>query len=200
MSEFSCLARLSFERVPIDTKTLADTVGDQVNTWNDKEWQKQLRAAFGVNIVQREPFITPALNSFTRENVSLIKKMDTDMLDSIEGVMQRGFRDGKSSINIAKDIEQRVDVTRSKARFIARDQVGKLNGQLTGLRQNNLGIKTYIWRTSEDERVRTTHKSKNNNKYRWDTPPATTGHPGADFQCRCYAEPDFQSVFQELET
>ena len=79
--------------------------------------------------------------------------------------------------------------TKKRAKLIARDQTQKVNAAVTQGRQSNLGVTEYIWRTSSDERVRESHKSKNGKRFRWDSPPADTGHPGQDIQCRCVAEP-----------
>lgn len=179
-------------------KSLAMSVANEVNAWNSKEWQKQLRAAFGVNVFKREPFINSSINSFTIENVALITNMEATALNQVAGVVQTGLRQGQSAATIAKNIQGRIDVSKSRAKFIARDQVGKLNGELTSLRQTNLGVTTYIWRTAQDERVRATHSSHNGKKFRWDRPPSNTGAPGQDFQCRCYAEANFDDIFKEI--
>lgn len=189
---------LSFDSIPSDTTVLAGVVAQQTNNWNDKEWTKQLNAAFGVDIFQREPWLNPTINSFVKENVSLITKMDSTLLSSVEETIQRGFTAGNSLTTIIKDIEKRVDVTRSHASLISRDQVGKLNGNLTRLRQTNLGVNSYVWRDADDVRVRPTHKAHDGKKFNWDNPPSNTGHPGNDYQCRCYAEADFEDVFEEI--
>ncbi len=46
----------------------------------------------------------------------------------------------------------------------------------------------YIWRTQEDGNVRSSHRENNGKIFSWDSPPPT-GHPGEDFNCRCWAEP-----------
>ena len=46
----------------------------------------------------------------------------------------------------------------------------------------------YIWRTSGDEKVRSSHAANNGKIFAWDNPPET-GHPGEDYNCRCWAEP-----------
>lgn len=75
----------------------------------------------------------------------------------------------------------------SRVTLIARDQTGKLNSQLNQFRQQEAGIEYYIWSDSDDRRVRPSHRAKDNLKFRWDRPPADTGHPGNDVQCRCVA-------------
>jgi|GEM_PF-5548539 len=55
-------------------------------------------------------------------------------------------------------------------------------------RQRRAGIRRYIWRTQEDERVRASHAANDGKIFEWDSTPPT-GHPGADYGCRCFAEP-----------
>src|SRR6185436_18478971 len=97
----------------------------------------------------------------------------------------------------AKDIEERYGVSESKAKMLARDQVGKFNGELTRVRQGRLGVKSFIWRTSQDERVRDSHEEKEGETYEWENPPVDTGIPGADYQCRCTAEPVIEDLAEE---
>ena len=97
-------------------------------------------------------------------------------------------------------------MTESRARLIARDQVSKLNGQITQGRNQALGLDLYVWSDSSDERVRESHDVMDGKVCRWDDPTvyadtvedaqagrwksrASIGgvdqHPGQDFQCRC---------------
>ena len=61
-------------------------------------------------------------------------------------------------------------------------------GLINQLRQNDLGIERYIWRSRDDAKVRGSHAEYDDQVFRWDTAPAD-GHPGHAFNCRCYAEP-----------
>ncbi|MCZ6770597.1 MAG: phage minor head protein [Proteobacteria bacterium] len=51
-----------------------------------------------------------------------------------------------------------------------------------------LGVTEYIWRSSDDERVRSLHREYDDRRFSWDEPP-DGGHPGEDYNCRCFAEP-----------
>jgi hypothetical protein len=51
---------------------------------------------------------------------------------------------------------------------------------------------SYIWRTVEDEKVRSEHASYNRTVRAWSDHPA----PGDDFNCRCWAQPVEQEVWQ----
>ena len=61
-------------------------------------------------------------------------------------------------------------------------------GLINQLRQQDLGIERYIWRSRDDEKVRDSHADYDDHVFRWDEPPAG-GHPGQAHNCRCYAEP-----------
>jgi len=61
-------------------------------------------------------------------------------------------------------------------------------GLINQLRQQDLGIERYIWRSQDDAKVRDSHAERDDQVFRWDEPPAG-GHPGQAHNCRCYAEP-----------
>lgn len=189
---------LRVNSIPFDEKLLAMDVGQKVNKWQNTQWQKVLRGIFGVNIYQQEPWFVDTMNSFVAENTTLITKMTSAEIEAIEGHVQRGLREGARHTDIAKEIQKTHNVTRKRAKLIARDQVQKLNNDLTYLRQTEMGVEEYTWRTSQDERVRPTHKANNGKKFRWDKPPAATGHPGHDIQCRCTAEAVFDAIFEDI--
>ena len=61
-------------------------------------------------------------------------------------------------------------------------------GLINQLRQQDLGIEHYIWRSQDDAKVRNSHAEYDDQVFRWDEAPAG-GHPGQAYNCRCYAEP-----------
>jgi hypothetical protein len=70
-------------------------------------------------------------------------------------------------------------------------QFQRLDGQLFQLflQQKTLGrSQYYIWHTQDDGKVRPAHAANDEGIFAWDYPPAT-GHPGEDYNCRCWAEP-----------
>ena len=46
----------------------------------------------------------------------------------------------------------------------------------------------YIWRTVGDDKVRSAHAEREGEIFNWHVPP-DGGHPGEDYNCRCWAEP-----------
>ena len=61
-------------------------------------------------------------------------------------------------------------------------------GLINQLRQQDLGIERYIWRSQDDAKVRDSHAEYDDRVFRWDEPPGG-GHPGQAHNCRCFAEP-----------
>lgn len=187
-------AQLSFSSTARNQEDIANEIGGLTDQFNYNQWKKTVRVVMGVNITASEPWLNDQLTSFTKENVSLITSLDNDTFSSVEGIVQRGLKGGERHERIARNIQRQFRTSRNRAKLIGRDQVSKLNGQLTGLRQQSIGITHYIWRTSDDDRVRPTHREKDDRRFAWDSPPADTGHPGQDYQCRCWAEADFSTV------
>jgi SPP1 gp7 family putative phage head morphogenesis protein len=196
-----------------DVSAVALDIGQKTSQWNSAQWQKILKTTLAVDVFQAEPYLRDQLKSFASENTRLITKMTDEAIGEIDGIVQRGISGGRRVEDIAKEIRERFQVTRRKAKLIARDQVAKLNSQLTQLRQTNLGVSKYVWRTSKDERVRTSHKVMEGKTAVWDDatvylddkgkrhPRSGIGgvelHPGEDFQCRCFAEPVLGDLLPE---
>jgi SPP1 gp7 family putative phage head morphogenesis protein len=64
----------------------------------------------------------------------------------------------------------------------------QFDAKLNARRQQALGISHYIWRSSDDNRVRSTHAARDDQTFSCDE-RLPGGFPGEDFGCRCYAEP-----------
>jgi len=136
--------------------------------------------------------------SFAKENVALIKSIRVKSVTDIEGVIFRGVRSGRRSEDIAREIKKKYSVTNNRAKLIARDQVGKFNGQLTRLRQLDAGVRAFKWSTAADERVRPRHAMLEGRVFNWHEPP-DVGFPGEPIQCRCIGEPLFRGFDRILE-
>lgn len=162
--------------------------------FNRQQFHAVFRSVFGVDIFTTEPFLADLLAAWEAENIKLIKSIPSQYLDQLHGKIVAAVRAGKPSKVIAEVVRETFDLLRNRAKLIARDQIGKLNGQLTMARQKNIGVESYVWRTSLDERVREEHKHREGEKFNWDEPPKD-GHPGNPINCRCSAE----AVFPDLE-
>lgn len=178
---------------------IAREASEATNRHQKVQLGRQVKAGLGVDVLMSDAAVRENLSTFVQQNVSLIKSIPEEMLNRVEGGLLTGIRQNWRADELAEHLRQQVDVSDAKARFIARDQISKLMGELNNIRQTQLGIREYTWRTMQDERVRANHRDKEGNRYAWDDAPADTGHPGEDFACRCYAEPALEALVAEEE-
>ncbi len=174
----------------------ANTFAQRVNDFNRGQVDRQFSAVLGIPVLRQERWLKEKISAFVTGNVALIKDISDKGIADVQSLLMARVEAGDSNATIAKAIAERLDTTRRRAQFIARDQVARLNGKLTELRQKEAGVSQYIWRAITDGATRASHLRNNAKTFRWDDPPET-GHPGEDFQCRCTAEPvldEFVSV------
>lgn len=125
------------------------------------------------------------LDDFTRQNTQLIRSIGDDAAMNIERLVQDAVSRGTSTRELSKLIADQTGIAKRRAATIARDQVGKLNGQISKIRQKSAGIKSYKWQTMEDKRVRDKHVALNGSIRTWEQSPI----PGEEIRCRCGALP-----------
>ena len=175
---------------------LISATGGEISSFNRMQVHNVFKSVLGVDLLSSEPNLSETIAAFVSENVSLIKSIQSQYLGEVEQVVLRGFRSGVRHEEIARQLigessesfVSRIGKAESRAELIARDQTGKLYGQLTELRQTAAGVEEYIRRTAGDERVRASHAILDGQRFSWDDPPSV-GHPGEDIGCRCWAEP-----------
>ena len=129
---------------------------------------------------------TKLLDIFVTDHSRLIKSVQREQLDKINLGLKRGIREGRLFESMSKEIQQVTDLSERRAQLIARDGVLSFSGDLTRYHQKSAGIKQYRWQTSRDERVRKSHRARNNIVYDWDGPGP---YPRSEVCCRCDAIP-----------
>lgn len=159
----------------------------------DNQLMRSVANALGISIDLvagiKQMSVQNDIEAATLANVQLIKDIPRQAVEKLKNSVLNDVAMGRRYEDVAADIERQLDVTESRAKLIARDQMSKVNASITETKQTALGITSYQWSTSGDERVRESHRDKNGRIFRWDDPPGDTGHPGDDYQCRCVAIP-----------
>jgi len=194
-----------------------------------REWKRVVHGTLGINILDDyyngERYLS-LLSKWVTENVALIKTLPQSTVSQMTSVIKNGYMSGASTHSIASQImglnprdygfaaemtrkayEQAMEAYNedlNHATFIARDQIAKLNADITQTQQRDAGVEKYVWDDSGDSRVRACHAELSGQTFRWDDPPEIwyetkggrvyTGrkcHPGEDYQCRCVALPVF---------
>lgn len=186
-----------FERYPAKRlQTIGQKIAELTSAHQKEQLLSQVRQTIGIKLeTLADTGLRDRIKRFTAENVALIETVPQKYFDDVEKVVLKGMREGARAPEIAADMQEQFEISESRAKLIARDQVLKFNGELNEARQGALGIDRYIWRTVGDNRVRSEHDEREGQIYSWDSPPgdpsdpAAGGHPGEAINCRCYAEP-----------
>lgn len=207
----------------INPEAMSQHIGAKVDRWNKQQWGAYSKKTLGIDVFHESPNAVKRLERFRKENAKLISSIPRRLHSEVSTMVSDAFRTGTRAGSLAVDIERRFAVSESRARLIARDQIGKLNGDLTRVRQVDLGIDHYIWRTLRDERVRgrpggwyseadPDHWAMDGRKCKWsdssvvfvdgewvdrDEVSGPYAHPGEDIQCRCIAEPVLEDILGE---
>lgn len=156
------------------------------------EVQKDVARTLGIDVITSVQGRGDKISGYVAENVALITKLQVDMADAVQADVLRAVADGQSTADLANILSDRMRISKKRAKLIARDQVGKVNGALMRERHKSIGVTRYVWRTSLDERVRKEHSAREGQIFSWDAPPSD-GHPGQAIMCRCTAS----AVFDE---
>jgi SPP1 gp7 family putative phage head morphogenesis protein len=178
---------------PRAIEQLAGKFADRTQRWQGEQLRNQARAALGADVFISDRKVPTLVDHFVAENVALIRAVPEEVAAGVAKLATRAFSTGMPHPELAKHIEERFQVGESRARLIARDQVGKLAGQVNAARQQALGITRFTWRTVGDERVRPEHEDLDGQEFSYDDPP-DEGLPGEPVQCRCSAEPIFDDI------
>lgn len=205
----------------MNANQMAEVWVNRVNENNRKKTMVDLRAKLGIDVgtILNED-MKKDLDIMMLESAMYIKTIPTVLVSKVaERVLQhyRGipFPDNRT---LREQIKEEFKVSDGRAKVLARDQTAKMNTSISAIRQRDLGIDMYIWRTVQDSRVVGTPGGKypkgtalHKNHYimegkycRWDDPnvysedegktwiPRTEkmphNHPGDDIMCRCRPE------------
>ena len=122
---------------------------------NAEHFRDSVNKAVGIDfqLITKPKGMTDYLEASTAENVNLIKSIPRDYFEKVETLVLGGMKDGLVPSVIAKQIQEETGVTARRAKLIARDQVSKLNSDLTRQRQAAAGIELYKSVDAGDVRV-----------------------------------------------
>lgn len=162
----------------------------------------QKQTGLGLTGLARDEAIKEAVAVAKAAQVALIKSLPQQYLDRVEQAVMLAMQGGARQFT--KEFSQELDdalakieqLTKNRAKLIARDQIGKVNSRISQVRQESLGITHYTWVSMRDGAVRGApnyysfynHNKRDNRVFAWDN-PVGDGHPGQPINCRCEAVP-----------
>lgn len=174
---------------------IVDQWGREIAEWNTREMRRLLK----IDLAAESVAVQSVLAAARTTNVQLITSIADRLLGDVFRVVTESVINGTRVETLATQIQERYQVSDSRARLIARDQTLKANANLTQERHREAGVTQYVWSSSRDERVREIHANLDGFVFDWNDPPITsedgsTNHPGEDIQCRCTAIPVLDPV------
>lgn len=199
---------------------LSRLAGKKSLFWVDSRLAKEVSQSLGIDIraaISNQGKVMERLKEFQQWNLHLISSIPEEFLDKLGEKLSTAWASGMRVENITDIVDEVGDVTASRAKLIARDQTAKMNAAFNQVRQTDLGIESYIWQCSLNERVRgnpaglypdavSNHWALHGKLFRWDEPGPANGtidgepcHPGEDVQCQCDAIPVFDIQSMEAE-
>ncbi|MFV0240203.1 MAG: phage minor head protein [Lacrimispora sphenoides] len=188
---------------------LALTITTQVNKGVSKTWrQAAQKAGRGSELYDKIKNEFDPANNWrfalkVKQNADLIKTFPLEVAKTLnEHVAEEAMR-GRRSGDILHDLIRKYpDTAKSRLNLIARTEVSKTQTALIQSRSQSLGLNWYIWRTSDDTRVRHSHGHMEGVLINWGNPPSPEAldpqykgkipgpyHAGDIYNCRCYPEP-----------
>lgn len=176
-------------------RKIAKKMLDSADTADRQMWQKAGRE-LGKSISRelREGDISARYNELMQEQVTLITSLPLEASEKVHKMVTKGLAEGARPEKIIDDVQRLGDITRNRAKLIARTETGRAQANLTQARAEAFGSPGYIWRTQHDSAVRDDHADLDGKFFRWDDPPIAdqrTGaraHPKCIYNCRCEAD------------
>lgn len=176
------------------SKSVAERMIAEVSRRDRQVW-RAYSAEMG-RLLEREIQTAPtglAMRRLLAEQVGLIKSLPLEAAERVQRLSVEALSTGRRAEEIAKQLAATGEVTMSRARTIARTEVGRASTELQRARAQHVGSTHFEWITAGDSDVRESHKRLNGRTFRWDDPPESDpGHralPGAIWNCRCFARP-----------
>lgn len=193
-----------------------------VNQYNRDHTMEEMRKSLGIDVAAIvDEAMRDELDIMIMESASYIKSIPNYLVGKVAQRVVDHYKGNPMPENrtLRQQIKEEFKVSDGRAKVLARDQTSKMNTSLAAIRQTNLGIDMYIWKTAEDERVvgrpggkypkisklHRNHWMMQGLLCKWADPTVYSddkgktwkkrlqempqNHPGVDIMCRCRAAP-----------
>ena len=183
---------------------LATRMVTNVNVQNVKTWRERASRSSQpqklYRLLQQEldGEIGMRFNQIVAANAELITSIPAEVATSLAAEIARGEQQGIRPETIGKALRERFpELTKGRILTIARTQVSMASSSLTEVRATALGLPFFEWNSSEDQRVRPSHRKMDGVLSSWNdlpSPEALVGiksslgryGPGQAPNCRCF--------------
>ena len=190
------------------SELLAKQMVAAADSSNQKTWRSAAAKWSGgrrlYKLLQQELQSTPLgakVQTIIRENAAYISSIPLEAAQTLVDEVSKAQAAGARASTIAKMTRVRFPaLLKSRVNLIARTEVAKASTALTQARAEQVGADFYEWITSEDVRVRNSHKKMNGVLCAWNDPPSPEQlvgeksmlgnyNAGSCPNCRCTSAP-----------
>lgn len=156
---------------------------------------KKANYQVGVSQTYTEAELLQIAKEYTENTQLYVKNFLQDEINLMRKEVWQNVESGKRARNLEGFLQERFDVGKRKAKFLARQETSLcVNAQKRTL-YDRADVVSYIWQTSEDNRVRHDHKELDGKIFTYNQKAVVnklTGkkaNPGEDWNCRCVDRP-----------
>lgn len=134
-------------------------------------------------------------HEFEKDQPVILENFSQEIVEKLRIGLKKKILDGEPRDEIRRYITSRLRVSKTRAKFIARQETGLLTTEFKKAQYTQWGIDKYRWNTMHDHKVRERHVELDGMVFDWHSPPIVDektgrrGHPGQDFNCRCQSLP-----------
>jgi SPP1 gp7 family putative phage head morphogenesis protein len=171
------------------TKTF-DKIVDDI----DDGFIKTVTKKIGVKVDITEAQKKAITEGFSNNLKLFIKDFADEQILLLREDVEKAVFAGIRAESLQKVIRDRFEVSESKAKFLAKQEINLLTSKYKQAKYKDAGIKKYKWSIS-NVRTRPDHKALDGKIFSYDDPPITnraTGaknNPSEDYGCNCVAIP-----------
>lgn len=174
-----------------------EPVADSVERNTARVFTREAKAAgqpASVIALGAEAFTEAEAAAWAETQAVLIEQLGDRYLDELEVITEQAVAEGRSVQEVVKQYQERFNVNQRRADFVARNEIGNLNAELTRQTHQAAGVQSFKWLDSGDERVRELHEQISGQEFSYPEGHPTEGLPGEPFGCRCVPRPVFDSA------
>lgn len=192
------------------------------------KFERKIEVLAGTPLTVEYPWWDAVRTMWSNENYRLVKSLSSEYITKLNTLLVNGLQSGWELSEFQNEIMKLSDkMTGYRARLIARDQIGKLNSYIAERQARGIGMEYYIWRTSQDERVRgdpvgkypraiPSHFAMDNLFCTWNdtaiyspdvgktwvakTAQMEFNHPGRSLACRCLSMPAWNIYAADIDS
>ena len=161
----------------------------------EKEHRRKLISKF--NPLRNPYHIIRARQIFAR-NFEQLKGVTDEIAAKMTNIITRSILIGDSPLKLARELNKKVTLGKKRCKLIARTEIANAQSvasinecQRIEDDENLEGEVLMLWQTSEDSKVRPSHKRRNGKHYKKEVALKLVGEPN----CRCVVIPDWEEYY-----